>query len=679
MSITITNNVLRSNRNLTVVQKLRNGKLIVIGETPGEVILPNDGTWGLKVITSDVSCLDELINISAQISYFSEIGYFEKKLNGFDRLNKLPNVEGLSVWECNSDVLKTIARLDYLKSLKIKLHTNGYQNHEIMQIISEYPSLEKLKIMDFWGDLTDDDLEILSHRQTLKEIEFETCKKITDEGFQHLSLLLGLESLIIQDPKGLSPTAFWQLQNLPNLRNVKIQQAFSLENQQVEQFGALRNLEEIDFHGARNLSGGYLSWHRLPFLKKLDLSGTQVADCHLASIGNMRSLETLHLIGCDNITDSGCLQLMGLINLRNLWISSKNIDYMGLVYIGCLPKLRFLDVSGCQNLPEDWVRIFTGRKYSRHLVISCNDLSEKNKRHLQKLPKMRPLAGNYEKVRELGLDHVVKVIRADQERSIGEPLISIGVQDNQISISIDNIDLVDEAIFSTFANLNLNDFWLNNVGVSYRAFNWVSTLRSKRGLEITSFPKGNDHTCFPYISISGTFSRYENSNKNFFQSKTLDLSFLGHFPQLHRFSITRTPYDFSRLFLQFKDLTNLVELHIQNVAGIRDDHLKCLRGLTNLTNLGLPFSGKGVTDLGISHLKGLSKLTDLDLRGFLNITDDGLMKLSGLPYLNKVLLRACPNLTRDGVEKFKSTASIEKVDWSPNSIFWVDRYVLYGG
>jgi hypothetical protein len=66
----------------------------------------------------------------------------------------------------------------------------------------------------------------------------------------------------------------------------------------------------------------------------------------------------------------------------------------------------------------------------------------------------------------------------------------------------------------------------------------------------------------------------------------------------------------------------------------------------------LSLAGTQVTDNGLVHLQGLTKLHDLSLM-FTHVTDAGLEHLKGMVQLQFLDLRANDRITDDGVEKLK--------------------------
>lgn len=107
------------------------------------------------------------------------------------------------------------------------------------------------------------------------------------------------------------------------------------------------------------------------------------------------------------------------------------------------------------------------------------------------------------------------------------------------------------------------------------------------------------------------------------------------------------------IFAHIKDLITLEELDFSKV-GIKDQDLIYLQDLTNLKSLSLSKKrGKedGITDLGISNLKKLTKLQKLDFSYNKQITDKCFQALQGFSGLILINLTET-SITWDGLLNF---------------------------
>ncbi|MCP4375551.1 MAG: hypothetical protein GY794_05175 [bacterium] len=112
-----------------------------------------------------------------------------------------------------------------------------------------------------------------------------------------------------------------------------------------------------------------------------------------------------------------------------------------------------------------------------------------------------------------------------------------------------------------------------------------------------------------------------------------------------------------------KGLTKLERLDLEDCVNITDAGLARLKGLTTLEHLGL-WSCYNITDAGLAHLKVLTKLERLDLLCCDNITDAGLAHLKELTKLGTLKLSGCDKITDAGLVHLKGLTKLEQLDLS---------------
>ena len=76
--------------------------------------------------------------------------------------------------------------------------------------------------------------------------------------------------------------------------------------------------------------------------------------------------------------------------------------------------------------------------------------------------------------------------------------------------------------------------------------------------------------------------------------------------------------------------------------------------------MSVRFEGTQITDEGLVHLKGLSKLQLLDLDGT-QVTDAGLVHLKGLTKLEHLYLEGCRDITDAGLMHLKGLTNLEQL------------------
>jgi Leucine-rich repeat (LRR) protein len=116
-----------------------------------------------------------------------------------------------------------------------------------------------------------------------------------------------------------------------------------------------------------------------------------------------------------------------------------------------------------------------------------------------------------------------------------------------------------------------------------------------------------------------------------------------------------------------KDATQLATMSFFNSRGISDKGLVHFQGLKNLTSLDLRnerFAEKEpktprITDAGVKHLAGLTRLQNLNLMGQ-HVTDEGLKHLSGMTNLRSLAL-SFSGITDEGLKHLEELRSLHSL------------------
>jgi Leucine-rich repeat (LRR) protein len=109
-----------------------------------------------------------------------------------------------------------------------------------------------------------------------------------------------------------------------------------------------------------------------------------------------------------------------------------------------------------------------------------------------------------------------------------------------------------------------------------------------------------------------------------------------------------------------KGLTKLEKLDISHCDNITDAGLAHLKGLTKLERLDISFNA--ITDAGLAHLKGLTKLERLELNASEKITDAGLAHLKGMAKLERLNLYHCVKITDAGLAHLKGLTTLKQLN-----------------
>jgi hypothetical protein len=101
-----------------------------------------------------------------------------------------------------------------------------------------------------------------------------------------------------------------------------------------------------------------------------------------------------------------------------------------------------------------------------------------------------------------------------------------------------------------------------------------------------------------------------------------------------------------------KGLTKLEQLNVRDCDKLTDAGLAHLKGLTKLERLNISWCDN-ITGAGLVHLKGLTKLERLDITDSRKLTGVGLAHLKGLPKLKQLSLSQCDKITKEGIAELK--------------------------
>ena len=115
-----------------------------------------------------------------------------------------------------------------------------------------------------------------------------------------------------------------------------------------------------------------------------------------------------------------------------------------------------------------------------------------------------------------------------------------------------------------------------------------------------------------------------------------------------------------------KGLTKLEQLNVRDCDKLTDAGLAHLKGLTKLERLNISWCDN-ITGAGLVHLKGLTKLERLDIGWCYKLTDAGLVHLKGLTTLEWLDLAGGAKITDAGLAHLKGLTKLERfVLWECN-------------
>jgi hypothetical protein len=234
------------------------------------------------------------------------------------------------------------------------------------------------------GLISDDDLEIISHLDQITSLNLDGCKRLTDNGLQHLARMPQLRELIMGGQitdLGLKPLA--------QLRELRVFQMFWQANITDNGIGSLKfcnQLEEVDLLGCNVGDGAIAALTGKPKLSRFK-TGRNVSDDGLTLLQQFPAFKTPHpeepkfgLMSFSaeptNLLIDGPFTRNGLNNLRGL------DGLAGLSFFWHTSNLRGDDLQSLDGL-------------SNLVYLGCQDnlCDDDAMRHIAALPQLRMLMG----------------------------------------------------------------------------------------------------------------------------------------------------------------------------------------------------------------------------------------------------------------------------------------------
>jgi len=129
---------------------------------------------------------------------------------------------------------------------------------------------------------------------------------------------------------------------------------------------------------------------KLPVLREMEIVADRFTDAGLASLGNMRTLQVLHLEGTPMMTDEGLRSLAKSTSLRHLRLSGPFTD-KSLAYLAAMPSLKVLWLEA-PKVTEEGLRLLAQSKSLERLCMPWIDtITDRGVMHLKAMPRLMAL------------------------------------------------------------------------------------------------------------------------------------------------------------------------------------------------------------------------------------------------------------------------------------------------
>ncbi|AAQ15503.1 leucine-rich repeat protein (LRRP), putative [Trypanosoma brucei brucei TREU927] len=279
------------------------------------------------------------------ISYFSKCKNlvtldlsFCNKLLDVTTLSNITTLEELNLDSC-SNIRKGLSVLGELPRLCV-LNIKGVQLEDsVIGSLGNGKSLVRLSLENCkgFGDVTP-----LSNLVTLEELNLHYCDKVTS-GMGTLGRLPQLRVLDL----GRTQVDDNSLENIctSSIPLVSLNFSHCKKITSISAIASLTALEELNIDNCCNVTSGWNVFGTLHQLRVATLSNTRINDEKIRHVSECKSLNTLNLAFCKDITDVTALSKITMLEELNL-DCCPNIR-KGIETLGTLPKARILSMKEC--------------------------------------------------------------------------------------------------------------------------------------------------------------------------------------------------------------------------------------------------------------------------------------------------------------------------------------------
>jgi len=182
-----------------------------------------------------------------------------------------------------------------------------------------------------------------------------------------------------------------------------------LVNRAVETKASIEGVDIRAVHLCTVSDEGLKVLARLP-LKELTIDKTVVTGRALETIGQMKSLEELHLHGLPGTNPQNVAYLGKLKNLKILDLSRcEELAGSDLAVLSSLPGLTTLDLSSMQHLGDDGVRYIAGLPHLAKLTIGWTKVHDPGLEQLGRVKSLRTLSLEGLLITDKGLKQIAKL------------------------------------------------------------------------------------------------------------------------------------------------------------------------------------------------------------------------------------------------------------------------------
>lgn len=448
--------------------------------------------------------------------------------------------------------------------------------------------------------------------------------------------------------------------------------AYKLDDAGLEALKRLKALQSLTLDGTYT-DAGIKHLGELKTLRDLQLDCSRLSDAALGPIGKLSELEYLGFERCTRFTDKGLRELSGLRKVTWLifhgdnWTDTGRSDNGGITDAGLrnltgMTALQRLDLGSLKNAGDAALAEWGPKlKDLSELTVSyCGNLTEAAFRGLARCANL-------------------KTITLVGQKCPGEAAFKqiAGLKALE-SISLTMCEGVDDASLGALGKSRTLRSLTFSGKAAFGDAGLTELARSKslRALSLTHMESAGpddwaDDGEFPDEMPAGKPAKKEGPK---IKSTDAGIKALGKCESLRELTLTSLANLGDTTLLAFLDLP-LETLVIRDCVNVTDKgmqvigRMKSLRSLTlSALTFGPPVMAMGdekpgmkLTNEGLKQLATLENLIYLDLSG-MPITDAGLAHVHGLTRLGRLVVQQCPGVTDEGVAKIKAALPDIKVE-----------------
>jgi internalin A len=326
--------------------------------------------------------------------------------------------------------------------------------------LSELPAAEDVK-------------ELTTYFKNLIKLDVSGCT-LSDQILELLCEFKNLEYLSLKNTyvENVTADGFKHLAKLPNLRDLDLSET-DIGDEVFQHIAALTTLTKLKLVGCEEITDfKYLA--SLKNLEDLDLSGTSIGDVDFQVVTSLKALTKLALSGCHSITQDGFKHLAALPNLQDLDLSMTVITDAELQHVVALKGLTSLELEECENITADGIKQLAKLQGLQYLCLNGTNIDDAGLQNIATLKALIKLDLEY--CRDITTNGFISLVNLQQ-------LLVLNVE----STNIDDNGLKLITFMKGLSKLNLKDC----ENITMNGFKLLTNLYKLQVLNLSSTKIGD--------------------------------------------------------------------------------------------------------------------------------------------------------------------------------------------